>query len=295
MKRLVLALAIALQASCALAGSPVTINNAANTASANVSGGALNVNVVSGGGTGGTASSFAAAFPATGTAIGVKNGVNMVNLAADVSSNLLVNCAVGCSGGYAQGSTTSGQTGGLNMGAVTTAAPTYTTATTNPLSLTTAGDLRVYDATLAALAAAAVPAGTNIIGKVGIDQTTPGTTNGVVNVASTAGGGTASLAGALSTTVTAIKGSAGNLYMVSCYNPNASVAFVQIFNIVSGSVTLGTSTPTLSIPIAATSTGGFAMSAVPVAFGTAMSWASTTTYNGLTANGSALQCNAVYN
>jgi hypothetical protein len=44
---------------------------------------------------------------------------------------------------YAQGSTTSGQLGGLTMGAVTTAAPTYTTATTNPLSIDTAGNLRV--------------------------------------------------------------------------------------------------------------------------------------------------------
>ena len=44
---------------------------------------------------------------------------------------------------YAQGSTTSGQLGPLIQGAVTTAAPTYTTATTNPLSLTTVGNLRV--------------------------------------------------------------------------------------------------------------------------------------------------------
>jgi hypothetical protein len=65
---------------------PVQCNNA----------GALNVAIVSGGGSGGTASSFGAAFPATGTAVGVKNGINMVNLAADGSSNLLVNCAVGC-------------------------------------------------------------------------------------------------------------------------------------------------------------------------------------------------------
>lgn len=65
---------------------PVQCNNA----------GALNVAIVSGGGTGGTASSFGAAFPATGTAIGVKNGTNMVNLAADGSNNLLVDCAVGC-------------------------------------------------------------------------------------------------------------------------------------------------------------------------------------------------------
>jgi len=43
----------------------------------------------------------------------------------------------------AQGSTTSGQSGGLTLGAVTTAAPTYTTAQTSPLSLTTGGALRV--------------------------------------------------------------------------------------------------------------------------------------------------------
>lgn len=43
----------------------------------------------------------------------------------------------------AQGSTTSGQLGSLTMGAVTTAAPSYTTAQTSPLSLTTAGALRV--------------------------------------------------------------------------------------------------------------------------------------------------------
>jgi len=43
----------------------------------------------------------------------------------------------------AQGSTTAGQAGQLQLGAVTTAAPTYTTAQSSPLSLTTAGALRV--------------------------------------------------------------------------------------------------------------------------------------------------------
>ena len=42
-----------------------------------------------------------------------------------------------------QGSTTSGQKGGLILGAVTTSAPTYTTAQTSPLSLDTSGNLRV--------------------------------------------------------------------------------------------------------------------------------------------------------
>src|SRR5262249_44570587 len=46
--------------------------------------------------------------------------------------------------GLAQGSTTSGQTGSLDMGAVTTNAPLYTNAQTSPLSLTTAGGLRVH-------------------------------------------------------------------------------------------------------------------------------------------------------
>lgn len=44
---------------------------------------------------------------------------------------------------YAQGSTTSGQNGVLIQGAVTTAAPTYVTGQTNPLSLDTSGNLRV--------------------------------------------------------------------------------------------------------------------------------------------------------
>lgn len=42
-----------------------------------------------------------------------------------------------------QGSTTSGQKGGLALGAVTTNAPSYTTAQTSPLSLDTSGLLRV--------------------------------------------------------------------------------------------------------------------------------------------------------
>lgn len=45
-------------------------------------------------------------------------------------------------GTYAQGSTTSGQSGALIQGAVTTAAPSYTTAQTSPLSLDTSGRLR---------------------------------------------------------------------------------------------------------------------------------------------------------
>jgi hypothetical protein len=70
--------------------------------------------------------------PVSGTVtanIGTTNG-----LALDSSVNGLV---------VAQGSVTSGEKGHLTQGAVTTSSPTYTTGQTNPLSLTTAGALRV--------------------------------------------------------------------------------------------------------------------------------------------------------
>lgn len=65
-------------------------------------------------------------------------------LSLDTAGNLRVNVVTGGSSGVvAQGSTTSGETGMLIQGAVTTAAPAYTTAQTSPLSLTTAGAVRV--------------------------------------------------------------------------------------------------------------------------------------------------------
>lgn len=76
-----------------------------------------------------------------------------------------------------QSSATSGQKGTLHLGAVTSAAPSYTTAQSSPLSLDTSGNLRVNLQT-------AIPAGSSIIGKTGIDQTTPGSTNGVTDVGS---------------------------------------------------------------------------------------------------------------
>lgn len=55
----------------------------------------------------------------------------------------------GAAGSVGQGSTTAGQSGVLSMGAVTSAVPSYTTAQTNPISLTTAGLLRVLSSMVA--------------------------------------------------------------------------------------------------------------------------------------------------
>jgi hypothetical protein len=79
-----------------------------------------------------TANAGTGTFTVAGTVtanIGTTNG-----LALDTSVNGLL---------LSQASTTSGQKGPLIQGAVTTAAPTYTTGQTDPLSLTTAGALRV--------------------------------------------------------------------------------------------------------------------------------------------------------
>ncbi|MEP6651815.1 MAG: hypothetical protein ABJA82_00560 [Myxococcales bacterium] len=93
-----------------------------------------------------------------------------------------VNIVAGASSGaVAQGSTTSGQTGGLVQGAVTTAAPTYTTAQTDPLSLTTAGALRVDGSAVTQPVSGTVtvtPSGTQTVaGNLTHNNAAPGATN----------------------------------------------------------------------------------------------------------------------
>ena len=106
----------------------------------------LNVNVTGGSTGNGAASNTGSAVPAQGDYLGVNiggtlRGVTGTNTAGSTFA-ADVNIA-GDSTSVAQGSTTSGQTGPLNQAAVTTAAPSYANATTRPLSLDTAGSLRV--------------------------------------------------------------------------------------------------------------------------------------------------------
>jgi hypothetical protein len=143
-----------------------------------------------------------------------------------------------------------------------------------------------------------------------IDQTTPGTTNGVqVNNLQTPGqqvksaststvpasdqGWTPMVYGALTgLSTTDVKATAGFVGKVHCYNPNATVAYVQVFNVVHGSVTLGTTVPTDIVAIAPSTTDGWIADygAGVNLGGSGISVAATTTYGGLTAPGSALVC-----
>ena len=93
----------------------------------------------------------------------------------------------------AQGSTTSGQTGPLVQGAVTTGSPSYTTAQTYPLSLDTAGNLRVNVVTgggsggTSAADASSWTAGTTSQTPIGCEYTSGGATALVTAHMGTAG------------------------------------------------------------------------------------------------------------
>jgi len=137
----------------------------------------------------------------------------------------------------------------------------------------------------------ALPSGTNIIGKVGIDQTTIGTTNAVTPVpASNSGWSFFYVAGGISSTKQQIKSSAGTFGgYVMLYNPNTAVTFIQVFNKASASVTVGSTAPDFVIPLpgiaSASATGSAANAEVVmgVAMSTGITIAATTTETGSSA------------
>lgn len=198
-----------------------------------------------------------------------------------------------------------------------------TPGTTNLVSIGTNGTVALN---------AAIPAGANLIGKTGIDQTTPGTTNKVsIGTDGTVAIGTALPAGtnvighaivdsgtittvstvtavttlgtitntvptkqipqtsgglglpfsASVTTKAQVKGSAGQLYAVWALNNTAAIAYIQVFNLASASVTLGTTTPDYVLPLPASSGATIALD-LGCAHGTGITVACTTTRGGST-------------
>lgn len=222
-----------------------------------------------------------------------------------------------------QGSTTSGQSGPLVQGAVTTAAPTYTTGQTAPLSLDTTGALRTsstfspsgtQDVNVKQIGAATVLAGNGVTGTgsqrvtIASDNTaftvnsaqsgtwtvqpgnTANTTPWLVSSNSTTSGGMSFFRNtALSNTAVAVKASAGNVYYIHFYNTNTSDCFVQLYNVAQGSVTVGTTTPDITFTVP----GGngildTSFDSSPFSCGTAITIAATTTITGGTAPGTGL-------
>lgn len=96
---------------------------------------------------------------------------------------------------------------------------------------------------------------------------------------------------ALTNTATSVKGGPGLTQALLCNNPNGSVVFVQIFDVV-GTVTVGTTPPKLSIPLPASTTtlvGG-----LNVNMFNAIQVAATTAITGGTAPATALPCNVIF-
>lgn len=98
---------------------------------------------------------------------------------------------------------------------------------------------------------------------------------------------------ALTNTAQAVKASAGKLGGWYIYNPNATAMYVIIYNIASGSVTVGTSTPKMVLCIPATS-GANVELVNGITFDTAIAVAATTTGPGNTAPTTALEANFLY-
>lgn len=92
----------------------------------------------------------------------------------DVNGNL---CNNGSGGGGGGGPVTIADGADVSLGAKGDAAQIDPTQSASLIAFTKGMQTELVD--IEAAVSAAIPAGTNIIGKVGIDQTTPGTTNGV--------------------------------------------------------------------------------------------------------------------
>lgn len=99
---------------------------------------------------------------------------------------------------------------------------------------------------------------------------------------------------AQTTTVREVKGTAGKLHGYYFYNPNSSVAYVQLFDVASAtSVTLGTTAPNMVLGIPATS-GANLSDAIGIAFTLGIKFACTTTETGNIAPATGLTCNFWY-
>jgi hypothetical protein len=110
---------------------------------------------------------------------------------------------------------------------------------------------------------------------------------------STTGGWSKATALAQTTTKKAVKASAGTLGGYYAYNPNASVAYIQVFDVASGSVTLGSTAPDLVFGIPAGSAANLEFTN-GVNMATAITLACTTTATGSTAPSTGLDLTIVY-
>lgn len=114
-----------------------------------------------------------------------------------------------------------------------------------------------------------------------------------INALPKTSGGNTIYTGSITNTVTQVKSGAGQIYGWSIHNPNAAIAYVQFFALATGSVTLGTTAPVLSLGVPAN--GAIQLqSTMGLAFATAINVAVTTTRAGSTAPSSSVDLNIFF-
>jgi hypothetical protein len=143
------------------------------------------------------------------------------------------------------GGGTSGGGGTVTQGAPNTAANAWPTTLAIGGAANASGNPIFVQLTAGAatLGNVGLIAGSAIVGKFGIDQTTPGTTNAVslIPLSNAQGGGLAPVvSAALQSTVFAVKASAGNLYSVYATSTNGAAGYLVCVNsatLASGAIT----------------------------------------------------------
>jgi hypothetical protein len=168
----------------------------------------------------------------------------------------------------------------LGGGVFNTSLPTLTNGQQAAIQMDSSGRTLVSDTqaqtkldTLNTSINSSVPAGSAIIGKVGIDQTTLGTTNGVTPVPMTTGG--LSTCRVVTGTTGFCKASAGTTFHVIYQNTNAAVRYLHIYNKASAP-TLSTDTPIATVQMALTSRGEADFSVFGISGSNGIAWAVTT-------------------
>jgi hypothetical protein len=220
----------------------------------------------------------------------------------DINGNVLVNVAAGAAANSAASATgaavpaDAGYTGvhvGANLVGQTGTTISSTTAADTNVAMVGGAAVAVGHGTAAGSQRVELP--TDGTGQVAISQGTPGTTNGVSPVLTTAGGWTPKNLAGLTNTATAIKTSAGQLGMLYCSNTNTGWVYAQLYNTAAGGVTVGSTANVAPIGIAPGQTGGFPLSFPGMQFSTAITVAVTTTAGGATAPAIVVDCAAAYN
>lgn len=151
-----------------------------------------------------------------------------------------------------QGSTTSGQSGTLIQGAVTTAAPTYTTGQTSPLSLDTTGALRITGSISASnpsvsATGATPPASATYIGG-SVTTAAPTYTNGQMSALSLDTSGALRITGSISTSPnTDTVGSAGTLNALNAVATVSTSGHSSVGMFLAAGTLVGTIIPEISM------------------------------------------------